>query len=53
MVWLLPKIWRGVKLVFTALSRFFTGGRKPPEPTGYKLPENFPELPNDSGNDAR
>ncbi len=50
MVWLLPKIWRGVKLVFTALISFFTGGRKPPGPTGYTLPETLPELPNDSGN---
>lgn len=49
MVWLLPKIWRGVKLVFTALISFFTGGRKPPQPPDFKLPPNLPELPNDSG----
>ncbi len=24
MVWLLPKLWRGIKTVFTALKRFFT-----------------------------
>lgn len=53
MVWLLPKIWRGVKLVFTALISFFTGGRKPPGPPGFKLPTNFPELPNDSGNSGQ
>lgn len=50
MVWLLPKIWRGVKLVFTALSSLFTRGRKPPASTAYQLPENFPQLPNDLEN---
>ena len=47
MVWLLPKIWRGVKLVFTALISFFTGGKKPPGPTNCKRFPNVPELPND------
>lgn len=46
MVWLLPKIWRGVKLVFTALISFFRGARKgPPGPPDLKLPKTFPELP--------
>lgn len=49
--WLLPKIWRGVKLVFTALVSFFTGGKKgPPQPPDLKYPKSFPELPGDSGN---
>lgn len=49
MIWLLPKLWRGVKLVFSSLRNFFSGGRgKPPGPSGQpeiKLPESFPELP--------
>lgn len=50
MVWLLPKLWRGVKLVFTALISFFKGGPKgPAEPPGLKMPKKFPELPGDSG----
>ena len=53
MVWLLPKIWRGVKLVFTALISFFTGGRKPPGSPGYKLPANLPELPSDTGSTGK
>ncbi len=53
MVWLLPKLWRGVKLVFTALISFFTGGRKPPGATGFKLPPNLTELPNDSGDGGK
>jgi hypothetical protein len=51
MVWLLPKIWRGVKLVFTALISFFKGGSKgPPEPPDLKMPKTFPELPDNPGN---
>ncbi|WP_303720786.1 DUF4126 domain-containing protein [Malonomonas rubra] len=51
MVWLLPKIWRGVKFVFTALISFIKGGRKgPPEPPEIKMPKSFPELPGNSGN---
>lgn len=50
MVWLLPKIWRGVKLVFTALISFFKGGTKgPPGPPDLKFPKSFPDLPGDSG----
>ena len=47
MVWLLPKIWRGVKLVFTALISFFTGGGKPPRPDDGKRLPDIPELPSD------
>jgi hypothetical protein len=51
MVWLLPKIWQGVKFVFTALVSFLRGGRKgPPGPPDLKLPKSFPELPGSSGN---
>ena len=54
MIWLLPKLWRGVKLVFSSLLNLFRGGRgEPPGPTGpsdIKLPESFPELPG-SGKD--
>ena len=50
MVWLLPKIWRGVKLVFTALINFLSGGRKaPPPPPTFKMPESLPELPDHTG----
>ena len=53
MVWLLPKIWRGVKLVFTALISFFRGDRKgPPDPPDLKLPKTFPELPGNSGHNG-
>lgn len=51
MVWLLPKIWRGVKFVFTALISFLRGGRKgPPGPPNLKIPKSFPELPGSPGN---
>lgn len=50
MVWLLPKIWRGVKFVFTALISFLKAGRKgPPTPPDLKLPKSFPELPGNPG----
>ena len=49
MVWMLPKLWRGVKLVFTALISFFKKGPKgPSEPPEIKMPERFPELPGGS-----
>jgi len=43
MIWLLPKILRGVKLVFTALISFLRGGKKPvaaevPPPIPSELP---------------
>lgn len=50
MVWLLPKIWRGVKFVFTALVSFLKGGSKgPPGPPDLKMPKSFPDLPGSSG----
>ena len=45
MIWLLPKIWRGVKMMFATLTRLFGGGRQQPGSPEYKLPEKFPELP--------
>ena len=48
MIWTLPKIWRGVKLVFTALISFFSGRRKGPPPPNFKLPGPFPDLPDNS-----
>jgi hypothetical protein len=30
LVWLLPKVWRGIKRVFGAILRLFGGGRPPP-----------------------
>lgn len=30
--WLLPKLWRGIKRVFTAIGRFFNGSRQPDNP---------------------
>ncbi|MDT8419314.1 MAG: DUF4126 domain-containing protein [Desulfuromonadales bacterium] len=45
LVWLLPKIWRGVKLVFTALVSFFRGGRAQPVPTAPPpIPTELPTL---------
>jgi hypothetical protein len=29
-VWLLPKLWRGVKRVFGAIARLFGGGKEDP-----------------------
>lgn len=33
MIWLLPKIWRGIKLIFSTLSDFIKGNRNTPVPT--------------------
>ncbi|MCW8859588.1 MAG: DUF4126 domain-containing protein [Deltaproteobacteria bacterium] len=45
MLWLLPKIWRGIKWVLSSLVCFFTGRRKdPPPPPDFKLPNSFPPL---------
>lgn len=32
LVWLLPKLWRGIKKVFSAIGRWFGGGKKESEP---------------------
>jgi hypothetical protein len=31
LIWLLPKLWRGIKRVFGAIARFFGGGKPAPE----------------------
>ncbi|PLX93772.1 MAG: DUF4126 domain-containing protein [Desulfuromonas sp.] len=53
LIWLLPKIWRGVKLVFTALISFIRGGRKPAkEVTPPPIPAELPELEPRTGQDV-
>lgn len=48
MAWALPRIWRGVKFVFTALVSFFSGrGKGGQPPPDFKIPGSFPELPGD------
>ena len=45
MVWLLPKIWRGVKLVFTALISFLRGVKKVPTAGAPSpIPSDLPVL---------
>jgi len=41
--WLLPKIWRGIKNLFSRLMRIFGGGSEPPTPTPNE--NQTPELP--------
>lgn len=43
-LWLLPKIWRGIKNVFRWIVRLFGGGSGPPPPSGQKH-QQAPELP--------
>jgi hypothetical protein len=31
LIWLLPKLWRGIKSVFSAIGRLFGGGKREPE----------------------
>ena len=47
LVWLLPKIWRGVKWVLLKLKGLFGGSQQGPPP-GFKMPDEFPELPEKS-----
>lgn len=45
MIWLLPKLWRGIRWMFRSLANLFRGGKKgPPPPPDYKLPDHFPGL---------
>ncbi len=40
MIWLLPKLWRGVKWVFRSLKRLFSGGeREAPPSLNFRMPE--------------
>ncbi|MCK4501740.1 MAG: DUF4126 domain-containing protein [Desulfuromonadales bacterium] len=52
MIWLLPKIWRGVKWAVGKLVSFFTGKKpEPPPPLGFKIPDYFPHLPKKNSKD--
>ena len=45
MIWLLPKLWRGVKWVIARLKNFFSGrGGDIPPPPGLKIPEALPDF---------
>jgi len=45
LIWMLPKIWRGVKLVFTALITFLRGSRTPASPDRPPpIPDELSEL---------
>ncbi len=50
MVWVLPKLWRGVKWVAARLKNFFSGGgTAPPPPPDLKIPELLQDLSKSSG----
>ncbi len=36
-IWLLPKVWRGVKFLFARIRRVFQGGPRPESPSGISL----------------
>jgi hypothetical protein len=36
-IWLLPKVWRGVKFLFARIRRMFQGGPQPEPPSGISL----------------
>ena len=42
-IWLIPKIWSGVKIIFSKLSAFFSGKATPPTPP--KTGTTHKELP--------
>lgn len=45
MVWLLPKIWRGIRWIFRSLANLFSGGKKgPPPPPNFNFSDTFPSL---------
>ena len=48
MLWLLPKIFRGIKGLFATLRGIFTGNKeRHPDPPKLKIPKSFPELPDE------
>ena len=52
MVWLLPKIWRGIRWIFRSLANLFSGGKKgPPPPPDFKLSDTFPSLSDKGSSD--
>jgi len=47
MVWLLPKLWRGVKWVFARIKTLFSGrggGAVPPAPAELEIPKALPDV---------
>lgn len=45
MIWVLPKIWRGVRRLFRSLIGLFRKDGGPSPPSGVTLPDEFPGLP--------
>ncbi len=43
LIWLMPKIWKGVKKVFSAIRRFFNGGKQEPI-SGNAVPQADPPV---------
>jgi Domain of unknown function (DUF4126) len=52
MVWLLPKIWRGIRWLFRSLANLFSGGKNgPPRPPNFNFSDTFPSLSNKDSSD--
>ena len=50
MVWLLPKIWRGIRKIFAKIRSLFRRNDPPlSSPPELKTPDSFPDLPQDPG----
>lgn len=45
LIWLLPKLWRGIKSVFAGIGRLFGGDKREPEPESNPDPEPDPPDP--------
>lgn len=52
MIWVLPKLWRGVRWVFRSLIGLFKKGGGDPPPPDFKLPDSFPGLPGKRSGDS-
>jgi len=39
LIWLMPKLWRGIKRVFGAIGRMFGAGKEVPDPGGAETPQ--------------
>jgi len=44
MLWILPKIWRGIRWILRSLINLFSRGNNVPPPPDFKLEEKFPSL---------
>lgn len=44
MIWLLPKVWRGIKWVVNSVMSLLNGGKKGPPPPDFKMPDSLPSL---------